>query len=104
MAQLRHDHDKFQALDTDILVMVPNGPKMIERYIRQNDPPYLILSDKGSKVAEKYLQVKQFFTFGTPSVFLVNRNGRIIYAHYSASLIEEPDNQEPLSILKSQLR
>ncbi len=101
MAQLRHDHEKFQALETNILVMVPNGPKMIERYIRQNDPPYLILSDKGSKVAEKYLQVKQFFAFGTPSVFLVDQNGKIIYAHYSASLLEEPDNQEPLLILQN---
>lgn len=100
MAQLRHDYEKFQKLNAEILVMVPNGPRMIERYVRQNHPPYQILSDKGSMVAGKYLQVKQFFSFGTPTVFVVDQAGRIRYAHYATSLLEEPDNQEPLSILE----
>jgi len=100
MAQLRHDYINFQALDTDILVMVPNGPKMIAGYINANASPYQILCDKGSKVAEEYFQVKKFFNLGTPSVFLVNKQGIIIYAHYGSSLIKEPKNDEPLAILK----
>jgi len=101
MAQLRHDYKEFQALDTEILVMVPNGPKMISRYINTNSSPYPILSDKRSKVAGEYLQVKQFFKLGTPSVFVVDKSGMIIYAHYAASFIEEPTNSEPLAILKT---
>lgn len=100
MAQLRHDYSEFQALDTEILVMVPNGPKMISRYFNTNSSPYPILSDKGSKVASDYLQVRQFFKLGTPSVFVVDKSGTIIYAHYAASFIEEPSNSKPLTLLK----
>jgi len=99
MAQLRHDHEKFQDLNAEILVMVPNGPRMIERHVRENHPPYAILSDKRSMVAGSYLQVKQFFSLGTPTVFIVDQAGRIRYAYYATSLLEEPDNQELLSIL-----
>ncbi len=99
MAQLRRDYAKFQALNTEILVMVPNGPRMIARYIERHPTPYPILSDKGSAVAGQYLQVKRFFALGTPCVFLVDRGGRIRYAHYASSLTAEPDNREPLAVL-----
>ena len=99
MAQLRHDYDKFKALNTEVLVMVPNGPKMIARYIHQTATPYPILSDKGSKVAGAYFQIKKFLLAGTPTVFLVDKSGRILYAHYETSLVAEPDNQEPLAVV-----
>jgi len=99
MAQLRHDYQTFKDLNTEILVMVPNGPKMIERYLSEHDTPYPILSDKGSKVAGQYLQVKRLFSLGTPTVFLVDKTGKIAYAHYARSFIEEPDNNEPIKVL-----
>jgi peroxiredoxin len=99
MAQLRHDYAKFKDLNTEILVVVPNGPKMIQWHINKFDPPYLILSDKGSQVASQYFQIKRFFLAGTPTVCLVNQSGQICYAHYARSLIEEPDNREPLAVL-----
>ena len=100
MAQLRHDYPQFKALNTEVLVMVPNGPRMIQQYLLAHQTPYPILSDKGSKVAAQYFQVKKLFVLGTPTVFLVNRAGLIIYAHYASSLIEEPDNREPLRVLE----
>jgi len=100
MAQLRHDYKEFKALNTEVLVMVPNGPKMIKKHVNENNPPYPILSDKGSKVAAQYFQVKHFFLVGTPTVFLVNKKGQVLYAHYASSIIEEPDNKEPLAVLK----
>ena len=103
MAQLRHDYQKFKALNTEVLVMVPNGPKLIERHINKYKTPYPILSDKGSKVAAQYFQIKQFFLVGTPTVFLVDKTGTIRYVHYATSLIEEPDNKEPLAVLKDMM-
>ena len=79
--------------------MVPNGPKMIKRHIKQFNTPYRIMIDKGSKIAAQYFQVKKLFAFGTPTVFLVNQDGEIIYAHYANSLLAEPDNNEPLKLL-----
>lgn len=100
MAQLRHDYPKFEKLNTEILVMVPNGPRMIAGYLKAHPTSYPILIDKGAKTAGQYLQVKQFFSLGTPSVFLVDTTGHIRYAHYAKSMIEEPDNEEPLAVLK----
>ena len=79
--------------------MVPNGPKMIEKYTFDNHAPYQILSDKGSRVAAQYYQLKRLFSLGTPTVFLVDQSGKILYVHYAKSLIEEPDNREPLEVL-----
>jgi peroxiredoxin len=99
MAQLRHEYKKFSDLNAKILVMVPNGPFMIKRYLENNPTPYTILIDKKSQVAGRYFQNKQFFAFGTPTVFVVNREGKIAYTHYANSLIEEPGNEEPLAVL-----
>jgi peroxiredoxin len=72
---------------------------MIHRYVERHAIPYTILSDKGSKVAAQYFQVKHYISFGTPTVFLIDQNGKILYAHYADSLLEEPDNKIPLSLL-----
>jgi len=102
MAQLRHDHSKLKALNTEILVIVPNGLKMIGRHVAAHLTPYPVLSDPRSRVAEQYgigLFTAFSYAMFTPSVFLVDTAGRIRYAHYSSSYVEEPDNREPLSIL-----
>jgi peroxiredoxin len=106
MAQLRHDYQKFKALNTEVLVIVPNGPKMIGRHVIHNETPYPILSDKGAKVAAQYaIDVKQAILLKafTPTVFLVDTSGVIRYASYGTSYIKEPDNREPLAVL-AQLR
>jgi len=99
MAQLRHDYEKFSSLNTEVLVMVPNGPFMIRNYVKLTGNPYPVLSDKGSRVAGQYFQVKHFVKLGTPTVFLVDKQGTIRYAHYASSLLEEPGNEETLAVL-----
>ncbi len=101
MAQLRHDHEQFAGLNTIILVVVPNGPVMINRYLAKHPTPYTILSDKGSRVAKMYFQEQKFFSLGTPTVILIGRGGKIAFTHYADSLIEEPDNLEPLAVLET---
>ena len=80
--------------------MVPNGPKTVDKHIKANNTPYRILMDKGSKVAAQYFQVKKFYALGTPTVFLVNKQGEILYTYYANSLLDEPENKEPLEILQ----
>lgn len=79
--------------------MVPNGPRMITRFLEKHPLPYPVLTDMGARVAGQYLQVRQLFKLGTPSVFLVGRDGRILYALYASLLIDEPDNAGPLAVL-----
>lgn len=103
MAQLRHDYPKFQALHTEVLVLVPNGPKLIGIYASSHNNPYPILSDKGARIAELYgikthsaLLVKAF----TPSVFLIDHSATILYLSYQSSYVQEPDNSDPLAVLE----
>jgi peroxiredoxin len=99
MAQLRHNIDQFTALHTKIMVLVPNGSFMINLFLKRHPTPYPILSDKGSIVADQYFQVKKFLLIGTPSVFIVQKGGKIAYTHYADSLIAKPGLAEPLAIL-----
>jgi peroxiredoxin len=101
MAQLRHDIEKFNALNTEIMILVPNGPFMIKRYLSKNPTNFTILTDKGANVAAKYFQVKQFFAIGTPTVFVLDQTGRIAYAYYAKSALEEPGNEGPLAALSA---
>ncbi len=101
MVQLHHDYQSFKDLNTEILVLVPNGPRMISLFRRLNSITYPILTDKNARVGELYFQVKHFFKLGVPSVFLVDQSGHILYVHYAHSLISEPDNREPLAVLKA---
>jgi len=102
MAQLRHDHAQFKALNTQVLMVVPNGLKLIKKYITANQIPYPVLSDKGAKVAAQYfIDTRRIIllSFFPPSVFLIDQMGKILYTNYQTSYIQEPDNQEPLAIL-----
>lgn len=105
MAQLRHDYGAFQALNAEVLVIVPNGPRTIARFLEDHPTPYPILSDKGAKVAGQYdINTKRVplvnFTHFKPGVFLVDQTGTMIYANHLASYIKEPDNDEPLAVLE----
>ena len=102
---MRQDYGQFQALNSEVLVLVPHGPRLIAPHVAMHGTPYPILSDKGARVAEGY----GILTLGAgllpslavlkPAVFLVDRECRIRYAHYAQGYTEEPENREPLSML-----
>jgi peroxiredoxin len=102
MAQLRHDQQKFSDMECGIVVIVPNGPKMIARYLQSNPTNYIILSDRGARVTDLYgihtrrIGMVQAFK---PGVFLVDRSGTIRYTNYLRSYVKEPDNNAPLVVL-----
>jgi len=102
MAQLRRDYDQFRALSCEVLMVVPNGPKMIERYLKAHATPYPILSDKGARVAAQYgidTRGTVILSVFPPRVFLVDRAGEIRYVNYQSSYIMEPDHREPQAVL-----
>ena len=77
---------------------------MIERYVNANAIPYPILSDRGSVVAGQYSIAARKavgITAMKPAVFLVDMTGKILYSNYLRSYIREPDNDEPLEVLRN---
>ncbi len=70
MVQLRHDYQKFQDADAEVIVIVPNGPERIQRLIAATGITYPILADIGSQVADQYgIQTKKL-GFGPVPAFL----------------------------------
>ena len=110
MAQLRHDYDRFQELGAEVLVVVPNGPRMMKRHVEAHHPPYPIVTDRGARVAASYgIDTKGALLPGAiavfkPTVFLVDRSGAVRYTNYCSSYIKEPDNGEPLAVLEKLAR
>lgn len=102
MAQLRQDYQKFRELQCEVVVIVPNGPQSIARYVQANGMPYRMLGDKGARVAREYgIETRHMIiTAYTPSVFVVDRAGVIRYRNYQRSYIEEPDNRAALDVLE----
>ena len=101
MAQLRHEHERFRAAGTEIAVIVPNGPKTIERYLAAHPLPYPVLSDKGNLVAQQYginTHQARFLALFTRTTFLVDRERRVRCAEYDVSYLNNPDNCAVLAI------
>jgi thioredoxin-dependent peroxiredoxin len=102
VAQLRHDYEKFQAANTEMIVIVPNKISTLARFLNENPAPFPILSDPDAPTAQRYgVDTKQalFLTLFTRTMFLVDRAGVIRYAEYGVNLLSEPDDRKPLAVL-----
>lgn len=102
MAQLRHEYEQFRATNTEILVMAPNKPASLAKYVAAHPTPFPILSDPGARVAEQYgIETihAPFLTFFIGSMFVVDRGGRIRFADYNVPLVARPDDNRALAVL-----
>jgi peroxiredoxin len=102
VAQLRHEYEQFRATNTEVLVMAPNKPASLAKYIRANPTPFPILSDPGARVAEMYgIETihAPFLTFFIGSMFVVDQGGRIQFADYNVPLVARPDEGRALAVL-----
>lgn len=102
MAQLRQDYQRFEALNTEIVVLIPNGPRKIEMHVRETGARYWMLTDTHAAVAELYgieTNGPAFIKLFTSAVFVVDRKARIRYADYMPSYFREPDNEAILATL-----
>ncbi len=102
MTQLRHEYEQFQATNTEVLVMAPNRPASIARYLNAHPTPFPILSDASARVAESYgIEAihAPFMTVFIGAMFVVDQAGRIRYADYAVPLVSRPDDSKPLAAL-----
>jgi peroxiredoxin len=102
VAQLRHEYEQFRAANTEVLVMAPNRPASIARYVNVHPTPFPILSDPGARVAEAYgiaAVHAPFLTMFVGAMFVVDRTGQIRYADYNVPLVSRPDDSKPLAVL-----
>ncbi len=80
--------------------MGPNEPVTFKNYWENEHIPYIGLSDPDHKVARIYRQEVNIFKMGRmPLVCVVDRDGRIRYAHYGTSMSDIPDNETLLQVI-----
>ena len=101
MAQLRHDYQRFVALDTEIIVAGPESDDAFKRYWRKEELPFIGLPDPRHVVLKLYGQQVALFKLGRmPAQMLVDKAGMLRYVHYGHSMADIPDNDEITSLIE----
>jgi peroxiredoxin len=102
MAQLRQDHDKFIAQETEVVVVGPENASAFARYWKEHHLPFLGLPDPTHTVLKKYGQEVSLFKFGRqPAQLTIDKTGQVRYVHYGHDPSDIPSNEEILSLLKN---
>jgi peroxiredoxin len=97
---LRQDYAQFAAMGTEIVAIGPDGPNAFRRYWSENSIPFPGYPDIGARVSARYYQEVSLFKLGRmPAIFVIDRLGRVRYAHYGDSMADIPPNSEVLAIL-----
>ena len=100
MAQLRQDFEKFQALDTVILVVGPEGPAAFKNYWEKESLPFLGLPNPNHSVLKQFGQQIKLFKLGRmPAQVVIDKEGKARFVHYGDSMSDIPENQELLDLL-----
>ena len=101
MAQLRRDFEKFEAVETTILVVGPENEKAFTDYWEEHNLPFVGIPDPKHSVLKLFGQEVKLFKLGRmPAQVIVDKAGVARYAHYGHSMSDIPENEELLEILK----
>ena len=97
---MRDDYEKFKQRGTEILAIGPNTESAFRQYWHNENIPCIGLPDPEHRVAVKYRQQVNLFKLGRmPLVCIIDKDGRIRYAHYSASMADIPENKTLLNVI-----
>ena len=102
MAQLRQDYSKFQALETEIIVVGPEDIDNFKLYWKSHKLPFIGLPDPTHSVLKRYGQEVNLFKLGRmPAQVLIDKQGIARYVHYGHSMSDIPENEELLQTLQT---
>ena len=99
MAQLRRDYDDFLKRNTDIVALGPEDQASFDDFWRSHNMPFTGLADPEHKVENLYSQHIAFLTGRMPSIYIIDRDGRIRYIHHGESMSDISPNAEILGLL-----
>ncbi len=104
MAQLRRDYQKFESLDTQIIVAGPEKSEAFKDYWEKESLPFIGLSDPEHKVLKLYGQEVKLFKLGRlPAQMLIDKSGNVRFVHYGHSMADIPPNEEIIDLIEKQI-
>ena len=102
MAQLRRDYSKFQAQETEIVVVDPEDANNFRIYWKSHNLPFIGLPDPTHSVLKRYGQEVNLFKLGRmPAQVIIDKGGIARYVHYGHAMSDIPENEEILQILQT---
>lgn len=97
---MRDEYQKFTERGVEILAVGPNSPAAFVQYWENEKIPFIGLPDADHRVARTYRQEVNLFKLGRmPLNCVVDRDGRIRFAHYGASMKDIPTNDELFHVI-----
>lgn len=97
---MRDHYEDFKARGVEIVAVGPDGNESFKRYWEKESIPYVGLPDPDHLVAKQYKQEVNLFKLGRmPLNCIVDKDGRIRYVHYGASMSDIPDNETFLNVI-----
>lgn len=100
MAQLRQDYAQFEARNVAVIAVGPESIGKFKEYWQENDLPFIGLADPEQTAARRYEQEINLFKLGRmPAQIIIDKAGIVVYAHYSNSMSDIPENDEILKII-----
>ena len=99
MTQLRRDYNQFVERQTAIIAVGPEDKDSFADFWRRHDMPFTGLADHKHVVANLYSQRVNFLTGRMPSMYIIDKEGRIRYVHHGDSMSDIPPDDEILALL-----
>lgn len=97
---MRDDYGEFTSRGAEVVAVGPDDLPAFRRYWSENAIPFVGLSDPDHRVAKLYKQQVKILKWGRlPLVCVLDREGRIRYAHYGQSMADIPPNSTLLDVI-----
>lgn len=101
MTQLRQDYSKFSDLETEVIVVGPEGPEKFKDYWQANQLPFVGLPNPDHSILKLFGQEINLFKFGRmPAQVIVDKQGVARFVHYGKSMSDIPKNEELFFLLE----
>ncbi len=98
---MRDDIEKFKQQNATIAVVVRDSAENVADYWKKEKLPYLGLPDPDGNLGELYGQQWKLFKLGLmPAMFIVAKDGTVVFKHFSGSMSDIPKNTKVLEVLQ----
>ncbi len=97
---MRDDYKMFTKRNVKILVVARHDDAKMKKFWAENKLPYLGIPDPEAKLGNLYHQQKKLMKLGLmPALFIIDKTGKIAFAHYSNGMSDIPKNDVVLKVL-----
>lgn len=97
---MRDDIKKFTKRNAKIIVIARHDADTMKKFWDANKLPYIGIPDPDAKLGNLYRQQKKMLKLGLmPAMFIIDKTGKIAFAHYSSGMSDIPKNEVVLKVL-----